>query len=176
MLEQERFPMASRAPPASPYLAGRRANFRGQSHPHFALFQGQWPGALDFFQVEHPSIAFSNLAQNARTCNVYMAPHGEPLVSLYTKRPIDCKSMVHGALAVFAGSQHDRYLLTPLLLTLIGFPGAAPKLLLTLFRKIPYGFTSAKFLSQIAVRSQGRRQPKSLLSNPTANVRVFTIV
>ena len=82
--------------------------------------------------------------------------------------------MVHCALAVFAESHHDRYLLTPLLLTLTGFPGAAPKLLLTLFRKIPYGFTSAKFLSLVAVRSQGRRLIKSLIPNPIANVRIFT--
>ena len=105
--------MASRAPPRHPYLVGQPANFRGQSHPHLALFQGLWQGALDFLHVAHPFIGFSNLAQNAKSCNVYMAPHGEPTVCLYIMRPIDCSSTVHCALAVYAESQHDRYLLTP---------------------------------------------------------------
>ena len=168
--------MTSRTPPRYLNLAGRPANLQDQSHPHLAPRQGLWQGALDLLHVAHSSIGPSNPAQISKTCNVYAAPLGEPLVSPYIRRPIDCNSMVHCALAVFAESQHDRYLLTPLLLTLIGFPGAAPKLLLTLFRKISYGFTSAKFLSLTAVRSQGRRLIKSLISNPIANVRIFTIV
>ena len=82
--------------------------------------------------------------------------------------------MVRCALAIFAESQCDRYLLTPLLLTQISFPEQPPSCCYVYSIKPRMVLRPQTSFPQIAVRSQGRRQAENLF--PTANVQILAIV